>query len=129
MIKLASTLLTLTLLGCANHPYDPRLEGVWTSNKELTLNNLGETSLTEKQLTFLKENLGDIQFTFKNHKTAINFTSDPIEKLEFKKYKTVSINTNSVTIIPPGGTEKTLTFDGNCFYIDTDWSYREYFCK
>ena len=123
-------LFSVLLAGCNQSPsYDTRLEGTWWSNKEITLSNADVTKLSKKTLQFLEDNLGDLGFSYKKDKNAPLSKSNPTLELKYEKYKLIKTTNNSVTIAALNGPEIKLTFEGNCYYVDSTLGLNEYFCK
>lgn len=122
-------LLFALIVGCTDAG-DPRLEGTWVSDRERTLASLSsESAFSEEQLSFLQRNLGELQFHFSGSKTAVSFTSDPDEPLQWEPYKVRSFDEESVSISIKSGARVEYTFDGNCIYMQAAWGYREHFCR
>ena len=118
------------LISCSSATGDARLEGTWTSNKELTLSNIRkDIKLTEKQLTFLNESLGSMQYIHKGNKIAVNFKDMPFDKLSFSKYNVYESDKNSVTVGHKAKEKIKIYFSGNCIFHITEWGFNEYFCK
>ncbi len=93
------------------------------------LSNIDETKLSEEALQFLKKDLGDLGYIYEKDKTAALFKSDPSLDIEFNKYKLISATENTVTISSLSGPEVKLTFEGNCYLVDSGLELKEYFCK
>ena len=127
---LTTFLLTALLVGCNKSPsYDERLEGIWWSNKEMTLKKANRTKLNPKTLQFLKKSLGDLGFIYKKEKSASLSKKNPSLEIKYESYKLVKTTNNSVTIASLNGPEIQLTFEGNCYSVDTTLGLNEYFCK
>jgi len=125
-------LTTIMLSSCTNmQSYDPRLEGAWISNKDMTMAKIGDTSnLSREKIEYLENNLGELQFVFKGNKTAVFLTSQPKYEPEFESYRITAINENSISIKTSRGVEATYYLQDNCFYlINSNWGYKEYFCN
>lgn len=128
-----TTLLSLLLTGCKDDAFDPRLEGVWKPNREMTFSELDESKHPPEMVKYLKEHLGEIGFIFKKNKMAIKFFNEDNSTLEFKKYDLITRSENSVTLTVEvediEALEVTLYFIGDCFYSTAINNYREYICK
>lgn len=108
---------------------DNRLEGIWTSDKEMTLENLADHSLSDEQLAFLEKNLGDMQYIHKDGKVAVSFVSAPIKPLQFSKYTVYESTADSIVVGHKTSEKVKLHFYKHCFFHMTDWGINEYFCK
>jgi len=130
-IRNVGVLFFLTfLISCSTSSSDPRLEGTWTSNKELTLSNISkDIKLTEGQLSYLNKALGSMQYIHKGNKVAVDFIDMPFEKLSFSKYKVYQSDENSVTVGHKGKEKIKIHFTENCIFHKTLWGFNEYFCK
>ncbi|MCK4501890.1 MAG: hypothetical protein KAU22_02580 [Desulfuromonadales bacterium] len=128
IIAIVSFLLFPGCLIASSH--EDQLNGVWTSDKEMTLAHLDQSLLSESQNAFLQKSLGELQFIFKGNQTAVNFTSFEDEPLDFENFKIISSTQSSVSIESSLGIKATYHFSGNCFYlINNKWKYKEYFCR
>ena len=124
-----ATVIFLLLVGCVNSERDSRLDGTWTSNKKLTLENLGAHSLKKDQLEFLKKNLGEMQYIHKKGKVAVNFISMPIEPLQYSDYSVYEVGSDYVVVGHKGDEKIKMQFYKNCIFHITEWGINEYFCK
>lgn len=124
-------LVTFLVVGCAGTTtHDERLEGVWISDREMTLSKINSTRLSEKQLAFLRQNLGELRFAFSGGRTAVLFSSDPDAPVKYERYSVLESTPTSVTIKTSRVEEATYHFVDGCFYlVNEDWGYREYFCR
>lgn len=129
MKKQTISLFTIALVSCSQSPYDERLEGIWWSNKEMTFNNTDITKLNKETRQFIEKNLGDLGFIYKKDKNAPLSKSNKSSKIKYEKYKLIKKTNNSVTISSLDGLEIKLTFNDNCYYVDSTLGLNEYFCK
>ena len=130
MRTLSLLILVLYLAGCENQTSEPssRLTGTWFSNKELSLLQSDLSSIKPGKLKFLKENLGDMGFVFKNNQMTVIFKSDPFTPKEFIEFEVTNSTDDSITIKPDGGLEAKYTFEGDCYFIKSG-KFTEYFCR
>ena len=131
MRRLIIIILISLATGCEEKSaeYDSRLEGKWFSNKEMSLRAIDKTKLSGEKVRFLEKNLGDLGYIYKKDKIAALFKSDPDFAVEFNKYKLIATTEKTVTISSLGGPEVIFTFVGNCYFLEPEKGYKEYFCK
>jgi len=128
-MKLLFLVSFLVLTGCSQLDGDSRLDGTWTSNKALTLKNLGEGIFSNKERGFIENNLGDMQYIHRGGKVAVSFLSAPIKPLQFSGYKVFESDVNSVTLGHANSEKIKMVFYKNCIFHKTEWGFDEYFCK
>ena len=129
MKKQTILLFTIALVSCSQSSYDNRLEGIWWSNKEMTLSNTDLTKLNNETRQFLEKNLGDLGFIYKKDKNAPLSKRNPSSEIKYERYELVKKTNDSVTISSLNGIKIKLTFKGNCYYVDSTLGLNEYFCK
>ncbi|NIB41474.1 hypothetical protein HBA55_17865 [Pseudomaricurvus alkylphenolicus] len=129
-------LAALILVGCGSDvkTYDPRLEGIWKPNREMTFKELDRSKLSPAKIRFLEEHLGEIGFEFrKNRFAVINLNETDSSPQLNNEYEVISKTEDSVTIsIDSEHIEDfrgSLQFVGNCFYSTMAEDYKEYLCR
>ena len=60
---------------------------------------------------------------------SVRFKSDPELISESKGCKIIKRTKDTLTIKDDGGPTAIFTFKGNCCFIESEWDYKEYFCK
>ena len=112
-----------------NHKTDERLEGVWVSDREKTLRNLG-SSLSEERLRSLRHNLGQLGYCFRGDRAAAFFPGTKKSEVELTTYWVTETTPTSVTVKTASGLSRTLHLQGGCFHHAVPgWGYEEYFCR
>lgn len=109
---------------------DERLDGVWVSDRERTLANIGASDVPEERLRFLRENLGQLRYCFRGDKTAAFFPGTLKQDIELDTYWATSATPTSVAVKTGRGVTRTLYMGSDCFrHAVPGWGYEEYFCR
>lgn len=119
---------SLTACGSIGHGTS-RLDGVWISDRSKTLANIDASGLPEERLQFLRRNLGELRYCFKGDRTAALFPGTTKEEVVLSAYWVNSETRSSVTVKTNRSAARTLHIDEGCFHHDTEWGYKEYFCR
>lgn len=126
-----SLLLFLALTACASSiAGDPRLDGVWVSDKDKTLANIRAVDIPADRVRFLRENLGQLSMCFSGTRIATFFAGTTPKPGDIETYRVSESSPSSVTVKVGRGTVRTLHLEGECLrHIVPDWGYEEYFCR
>lgn len=129
---IGSPLLSLTLVGCAlsSSSGDPRLDGVWVSDKTKTLANIRAAEISADRIQFLRRNLGQLHMCFSGGRTAAYHSESHLGPNDVATYRVTESTPTSVTVKVDRGPVRTLHMEGECLHhLVPGWEYQEYFCR
>ena len=135
-MKYAFVLLSfIVLLGCDQEQESTVLDGVWRSDKELTVQNFSVNSkLTPARKDFLENNLGKLYISFRGNETRVFFDDVPEKEVEAQSFKVILNDDEKIVITVHsedyGRNTITYYWIDDCIYmIQKEWGYSEYFCR
>jgi len=92
-------LLVLLGIGCAGNNEKTILEGVWKSDRDLTIKHLEENNGTTKEnKEFLEENLGKLFISFRGNEIRAFFEDIPESEVESQTFKVISSNSEFIEL-------------------------------
>ncbi|MCP4143345.1 MAG: hypothetical protein GY755_24155 [Chloroflexi bacterium] len=127
--------ILLLILGCDSEHKTTIIEGVWQSNKELTIRNYSKNEkLTQDRKEFLERNLGKMFVSYRGNKAKIFFDDIPESEMEPQTFEIVLSNKEKVVVKvhskKQGVQIFTYYWSDECVYIiQKEWGYSEYFCR
>ncbi len=133
MKTITTTSLIISLTACGADPSPTILEGVWRSDRELTLENLPET-LSDDRRQYLEDNLGQLHFSFRGDEIKAFTTSEEEESVPADGFRIKKADSTKMELeihYSILNSEKVVYYwAGECFYLEQlAWGYREYFCQ
>lgn len=121
------------LVACNADPSPTFLEGVWRSDRELTLANL-PNDLDPERRQYLEQNLGRLRISFRGDQIRALFDNDNEMDVEADGFR--------IKKLEPGYVELEIYYSlinyekvtyhmlDKCFYLaQPQWGYNEYFCR
>ncbi|NIP67519.1 hypothetical protein GWM83_00395 [Candidatus Bathyarchaeota archaeon] len=122
-------LATGLIVGCEQNgnAAKERLEGVWISDREKTLESIERKhSIGDR----LKKHLGKMRYEFRDNTIAFYLPGDSRDgEIKRESYSVISENEGSIKIETERGITATFYFEGRCFYVRSSDGFREYFCS
>jgi len=129
-----NVVIIIMLSGCMSKHEITSIEGLWKSNKEMTIRHFSDNGKLVKIRTFLERNLGDLQFSFKGNQAKIFFNDIPENEVEAQTFSVIESNKDRITIVISLSAYQehivTYYWSNGCFYlVQKEYGYNEYFCR
>jgi hypothetical protein len=129
-------LLVLTAAACGKAPAEhEQLLGVWQSDETMTLTSMRQAEGVPSEARALFENdfFGNLVVEYRENEARMVSDKDGLDS-GFQPYEVLGVASDRIRIRELGNamgdSEKTLYFEGDCFYIVVSrFEFREYFCR
>ena len=128
-MKTALAFLVAGLVACGSvDKHDPRLDGVWVSDRDKTLAQIDDMRVSAERLGFLREHLGGLRYCFSGNRTASYFGDS--SEVQLNIYSVAESTPSSVTVAVGIDKVGTFYFGDECIHHEVPgWGYKEYFCR
>lgn len=134
MRKLLFIFILLVLAACNKEKSTSALEGVWVSNRALTVSNFRENdSLTEKHQKFLMNHLGKMRVSFRGNQSRVFFEDIKESEVNAIQFEVLVSNQDYIDLEMSQSIFESNTvrhhWVGDCYYLNIEgYGYKEYFC-
>lgn len=121
--------------GCAGNNEKTILEGVWKSDRKLTIKHLAANNRTTKEnIEFLEKNLGKLFISFRGNEIRAFFEDIPESEVEPQTFKVISTNNDFIELevnrsFMNSERIKFFFYNGCIYLAQKEYKYNEYFCK